>query len=91
MLSYFHNLKSKKEREKSIHRHTKQSLIMTKDHLQFVNELMGDGTGCLPRNYLEAEEVKEGGVAAKRPGNCDRHRKTVCGRYMNKHETSSDS
>ena len=52
---------------------------------------MGDGTGCLPRNYLEAEEVKEGGVAAKRPGNCDRHRKTVCGRYMNKHETSSDS
>lgn len=52
---------------------------------------MREGTGCLPRNYLEAEEVKERGVAVKYPKNCDGHRRTVCERYMNKHETSSDS
>lgn len=47
---------------------------------------MGEGAGCAPRDWRKAEKVKERGVATKRPGDCDPHRKTVCERCMNKHE-----
>ena len=52
---------------------------------------MRQGARCLPRNWVEAEKVKEAGVATKRPRDNDQHGETVCGRYMNKHEISSDS
>lgn len=52
---------------------------------------MGEGLGCVPRDRMKAEKVKEWGVAIEQPGDCDPHRKTVCERCMNKHEPSSDS